>query len=83
MATSTKTLPVDDPSLPLSTADVKQQVRIRMGKEGLAARPTETVFQVFNATVERIPNAPALHQKRPKSVRAITTGLWNHSVFGG
>mmetsp|Transcript_22288 Transcript_22288/g.48419 ORF Transcript_22288/g.48419 Transcript_22288/m.48419 type:complete len:591 (+) Transcript_22288:45-1817(+) len=70
------TVAVDDPSLPLSTADVKQQVRIRLGKEGTPALKPKTVFEAFEKTVARIPNNTALSQKRPKTGETAADVAW-------
>ena len=50
-------------ALPLSTSDVKQEVAIRMGKEGLAAEAPTTVMKNFDAVVKKHGSKPALHQK--------------------
>jgi hypothetical protein len=55
--------------LPLCTSDVKQEVKIRLGKEGQAALPPKTVLQCFDDIVERLGREPALFQKRPIEVR--------------
>jgi hypothetical protein len=55
--------------LPLSTSDVKQEVKIRLGKEGQAALPPKTVLQCFDEIVERLGSEPALFQKRLIEVR--------------
>lgn len=52
-------------NLPLSTTDLQEEVKIRMGTSGAAALPPKTVLQVFQATVEKLGDAPALYQKRP------------------
>lgn len=62
-------IPDDDISWPLATSELKQQVRIRLGANGTAARLPETVLEAFHRTVSRIPNTTALYQKRPKKVR--------------
>ncbi|KAL7573873.1 hypothetical protein ACA910_012441 [Epithemia clementina (nom. ined.)] len=66
----------DNQSLPLSSSDLKQQVRIRMGSSGQAALPTQTVLQVFQKTVARIPNTTALSQKRPKTGQTAAQVPW-------
>ena len=53
---------------PISTSDVKQEVKIRMGEQGQAAIPTKTVMQTFDAIVERLGDEKAFFQKRPKEV---------------
>lgn len=53
--------------LPLSTADVAQEVRIRLGSSGQAAIPTATVMQHFDERVRLMGDQPALHQK----IRAV------------
>ena len=54
--------------LPLSTSDVKQEVRIRMGTEGQSAIPATTVMAGFDKTVAKMGDKPALHQKDMKTV---------------
>jgi hypothetical protein len=54
--------------LPLSTSNVKQEVKIRMGKDGQAANPARTVMQNFDDTVKNHGDKPALHQKVMKPV---------------
>lgn len=55
--------------LPLATADVTQEVKVRMGTEGQAALPPTTVMKKFDTMVEKFGDLPALHQKRPVEVR--------------
>jgi hypothetical protein len=55
--------------LPISTADVSKEVKIRMGKEGQSAIPTTTVMKKFDAMVKKHGDKPALHQKVLKAVR--------------
>jgi hypothetical protein len=56
--------------LPLFTADVTQEVRIRqLSSDGPAALPAITVLQQFDRTVKKYENEPALHQKVPIPVR--------------
>ena len=50
-------------TLPLSTADVTQEVAIRMGKSGWAAKKPITVMQMFDNCVAAHGSKPALHQK--------------------
>lgn len=40
----------------------------RVGKEGVAAWPAQTIIEVFQSTVDRFPNEPALCYKRPVNV---------------
>ncbi len=54
--------------LPISTADVAKEVKIRMGKEGQSAIPTTTVIKNFDAIVKKYGDKPALHQKVLKAV---------------
>jgi hypothetical protein len=54
--------------LPISTADVSKEVKIRMGKEGQSAIPTTTVIKNFDAIVKKYGDKPALHQKVLKAV---------------
>jgi hypothetical protein len=54
--------------LPLATANVQQEVRSRVGTEGLAALPPTTIFSRFNDTVQKYGDKPALNQKRVKQV---------------
>jgi hypothetical protein len=55
--------------LPISTADVSKEVKIRMGKEGQSAIPATTVMKKFDAMVKKHGDKPALHQKVLKAVR--------------
>ena len=57
-----------DESLPMSTADLTQLVRIRMQDDGLASAAPKTVMEVFDTTVKKFPDKPALHQKVVKKV---------------
>ena len=54
--------------LPISTADVTKEVKIRMGKKGQSAIPTTTVMKKFDAMVKKHGDKPALHQKVLKAV---------------
>lgn len=56
--------------LPLSTSDVNQEVKIRLG-EGQAGLPPKTVMACFDEIVERIGDRPALNQKKPVEVRNV------------
>jgi long-chain-fatty-acid--CoA ligase ACSBG len=51
-------------NLPLSTSDLKQEVRLRLEPEGHASLAPETVLHMLDATVERCADKPALSQKR-------------------
>jgi hypothetical protein len=55
--------------LPISTADVSKEVKIRMGKDGQSAIPTTTVMKQFDKMVKKHGDKPALHQKVLKAVR--------------
>ena len=55
-------------SLPFATSEISQEVKIRMGKDGLAAEKPTTVMQNFDRTVKELGDSPALYQKRPKAV---------------
>jgi hypothetical protein len=57
--------------LPISTADVSKEVKIRMGKEGQSALPPTTVMQNFDAVVKKHGDKPAFHQKVLKPVRKV------------
>ena len=50
-------------NLPISTSDVKQEVRIRMGKDGQSAISTKTVMLSFDDIVKSKGSKPALYQK--------------------
>ena len=50
--------------LPLFTSDIRQEVKIRMGKDGIAALPSKTIMQSFDEIVKTHANKPALHQKK-------------------
>eukprot|EP00542_Grammatophora_oceanica_P011841 CAMPEP_0194049404 /NCGR_PEP_ID=MMETSP0009_2-20130614/30632_1 /TAXON_ID=210454 /ORGANISM="Grammatophora oceanica, Strain CCMP 410" /LENGTH=680 /DNA_ID=CAMNT_0038695557 /DNA_START=51 /DNA_END=2093 /DNA_ORIENTATION=+ len=52
-----------DSSLPVSTSDVTQGVRLRLGEKGLAAEKPKTVMQNFDLIVKAHGDKPALHQK--------------------
>ena len=41
----------------------------RIGKDGVSAWPARTVIDVFQSTVERFPNEPALYYKQIHEVR--------------
>eukprot|EP01031_Cornospumella_fuschlensis_P005952 gene5952-7401_t len=41
----------------------------KVGKSGVAAWPAKTVIELFQTTVERFPNEPALLYKRPENGR--------------
>ena len=56
-------------SLPLSTSDASQEVKIRMAKEGLGAAPVKTVMESFDEVVAKHGSKPALYHKRPEKVR--------------
>jgi len=59
-------------SLPLSTSDIKQEVKIRMLSEsGQAALPPTTVMAHFNERVKAMGDKPALHAKILKDVSLI------------
>ena len=62
------TMSFTDESLPMSTADLTQLVRIRMQDDGLASAAPKTVMEVFDTTVKKFPDKPALHQKVVKKV---------------
>lgn len=64
--------------LPLSTSDAKQPVKIRLGKDGLAAIEPKTVMQTWNETVVRLGDHPALYQKRPAKVSMRDDRLTNY-----
>jgi long-chain-fatty-acid--CoA ligase ACSBG len=78
--------------LPISTADVSKEVKIRMGKEGQSALPPTTVMKKFDAVVKKHGDKPAFHQKVLKpGVKAAdtpwTTWTWkeyraNVEAFG-
>jgi hypothetical protein len=61
--------------LPLSTSNVKQEVKIRMGKDGQAAIPARTVMQNFDEVVKNHGDKPALHQKVMKPVSGTITRM--------
>jgi long-chain-fatty-acid--CoA ligase ACSBG len=50
--------------LPLSTSDIRQQVKIRIGSDGLAALPPKTIMQSFDDIVKLAGDKSALHQKK-------------------
>ena len=66
---------------PLSTSDPKVAVKIRMG-EGIAGEEPKTVMSVFESTVKKNGDRPAIHQKRlhlsdkPASETPWTTWTW-------
>jgi hypothetical protein len=55
--------------LPISSADVCKEVKIRMGTEGQSSIPATTVMKKFDAMVKKHGDKPALHQKVLKAVR--------------
>jgi hypothetical protein len=57
------------PSLPISTADVTEAVKIRMGTKGMSAIPAMTIMDNFNEIVQRCGDKPALYQKVLNEVR--------------
>jgi long-chain-fatty-acid--CoA ligase ACSBG len=67
-------------SLPLSTSDIRQEVKIRMGSEGVAALPPKTVLQNFDEIVKTNGDKPALHQQKPladgSTSKEWTTWTW-------
>ena len=54
---------------PLATDNVKQEVKVRMGKKGQAANEPKTVMQNFDETVKKHGSKPALFQKVLSKVR--------------
>ena len=54
--------------LPFFTSDIKQEVKLRMTSEGAGSWKPKTVMEVFNDTVARVGDKPALYQKRPEEV---------------
>lgn len=56
-------------SKPTRTSNVKQEVEIRMGKEGMAAAPPQTVMDLWDAAVKDRGDRPALHHKIVKKVK--------------
>jgi hypothetical protein len=55
-------------SKPLRTSDVTQEVAIRMGKQGIAAAPAQTVMNFWDDAVKVRGDRPALHQQVVKKV---------------
>jgi hypothetical protein len=55
--------------LPISTADLAKEVKIRIDMEGQSAIPATTVMKKFDAIVKKYGDKPALHQKVLKAVR--------------
>ena len=49
--------------LPFATSDLRQPVKLRMGKAGYAALRPLTVMQCFDKIVKKYGRKPALHQK--------------------
>jgi len=62
--------------LPISTADVSQEVKIRMGESGQAALPPTTVMIKFDSIVEKYGDQPALHQKVLKAGVSAADTPW-------
>jgi long-chain-fatty-acid--CoA ligase ACSBG len=67
--------------LPLSTSELKQEVRIRLEASGPASHTPETVMQMLDANVAKNGDKPALKQKRvPVGAKAsdveYTTWSW-------
>lgn len=74
--------PTSNDRLPLSTSDLKQEVRIRLEPEGHASLAPETVLHMLDATVARCGDKPALSQKQvPPGAKAsdvpYTVWTWN------
>lgn len=70
--------------LPLSTADVTQEVKVRKGDSGQEALAPKTVMAAFDAMVKKNGSKPALHQKRvePVSLGTVALLLWyDRSMF--
>jgi len=59
--------------LPLSTSDVRQEVKIRRRENGGGGGDAEprTVVEAFDDAVEKFGDLPALHQKRVEPVRKV------------
>jgi hypothetical protein len=55
-------------SKPIRTADVTQEVAIRMGQKGNAAAPAQTVMDFWDTAVKERGDRPALHHKVVKKV---------------
>jgi long-subunit acyl-CoA synthetase (AMP-forming) len=49
--------------LPFSTAELNEEVKVRLGSQGVSAYEPKTVMQHFDATVLQNGDKPALHQK--------------------
>ena len=63
-----------DSNLPISTANVTQAVKIRMGETGMSAVPARTIMDNFDEIVAKCGDQPALFQKGiPPAVRATTS----------
>lgn len=57
-----------------TTTRADGEVDIRMEAEGPGAWPATTVFQVFEQTVKKYGDRPALHFKKVPRVRACVRG---------
>ena len=55
--------------LPISTSELTQPVKIRIGKDGRAANPPTTIMKNFDNNVQIHGDSKALHQKLTKDVR--------------
>jgi len=56
---------VQDKDLPISTANVTEEVKIRRTAEGRGAAEPKTVMQNWDNICQRLGDHPALYQKRP------------------
>ena len=66
-----------DSNLPISTANVTQAVKIRMGEKGMSAIPARTIMNSFDEIVAKCGDQPALFQKGiPPAVRATSMILF-------
>ena len=66
-----------DNNLPISTANVTQAVKTRMGEKGMSAIPARTIMDNFDEIVAKCGDQPALFQKViPPAVRATSMILF-------
>jgi hypothetical protein len=68
--------------LPVSTSDVTQTVKIRLGEDGQSAKPPTTVMKNFDNIVQNHGNSKALHQKLGKDVRRFVGKKTNDVATG-
>jgi hypothetical protein len=69
--------------LTLSTSNVTQEVKVRMGREGHSAIPATTVMQNWDTIVKKHGGKPALYQKVIQPVRNTQRGSIHMRLMRG